>query len=228
MIGILNNVFTTLFSPIISLPFSLSMFIIASMLSLINALLYRFLIDHEVMKENKKRIQELQEKAKKVQKEDPKKAEEIFKEMFELMHKQMHMNMKPMLISLIFILLFLPWISSISLQTIPLSDGEGEFLLKVFVSQPREIAVKVENDKVFFDINKDGAWDISGKEGDVVNIAGPWRINKITDESINIGAIVRTPFSLPFFSYGFGWLMWYIVCSTLMLYIFRRLMGINY
>jgi uncharacterized membrane protein (DUF106 family) len=228
MIGILNNVFTTLFSPIISLPFSLSIFIIASMLSLINALLYRFLIDHEVMKENKKRIQELQEKAKKVQKEDPKKAEEIFKEMFELMHKQMHMNMKPMLISLIFILLFLPWISSISLQTIPLSDGEGELLLKVFVSQPREIAVKVENDKVFFDINKDGAWDISGKEGDVVNIAGLWRINKITDESINIGAIVRTPFSLPFFSYGFGWLMWYIVCSTLMLYIFRRIMGINY
>ncbi len=231
MIEIINSILSAIFAPILSLPFPLAIFFFASLISVFNALLYKLLIDHKKMREYKKRMEELQKKVKKLEKDDPKKAEGIMKEILQLMNKQFMMSIKPMFASMFFIIIFLPYLSAISFLNVSLDESySGVFTLNTFTSAPKEIAIKVKNEKVFFDKNKDGKWEISAKEGEVVNLDGKWRVNKIDSEkkNVNLGAVVRTPFSLPVFTYGFGWLMWYIICSTIMFYFFRRTFGINY
>ncbi|TRZ54039.1 DUF106 domain-containing protein [archaeon] len=41
------------------------------------------------------------------------------------------------------------------------------------------------------------------------------------------GPVALLPFSLPFFGKDFGWLMWYIVASMPMTYMFRKMLGVQ-
>jgi len=40
-------------------------------------------------------------------------------------------------------------------------------------------------------------------------------------------AVVKLPFTLPFFGNDFGWLMWYIIISIPLNQLFRRLVGVE-
>jgi len=40
-------------------------------------------------------------------------------------------------------------------------------------------------------------------------------------------AVVKLPFTLPFFGNDFGWLMWYIIVSIPLNQLFRRLIGVE-
>jgi uncharacterized membrane protein (DUF106 family) len=41
------------------------------------------------------------------------------------------------------------------------------------------------------------------------------------------GPVALLPFSLPYFGNDFGWLMWYIVASMPMTYMFRKMLGVQ-
>ncbi len=229
MIGVFDSVLCAIFSPLLALPFPLFILSMAAIVSLINALTYKLLLDHEKMRSCKKRIKELQERAQKLQKENPERAEEVMKEMFPLMNQQMMLSLKPMLVSTVFILLFLPFISHVSMQSVELKNGKGVFEIGVFTKERTEIPVRVENDSVAFDMDKDGVFEKRAKIGETVRLGSTlWRVNGAERERVYLGAVVKLPFPVPFFSYGFGWLMWYIVCSTFLIYLFRRIFGIEY
>ncbi len=49
----------------------------------------------------------------------------------------------------------------------------------------------------------------------------PWVATTFT------GTVAILPFSLPFFGNDFGWLMWYIVASMPLTYIFRKMLGVQ-
>ena len=227
MINVFGKVLTNIFLPVLALPFSLSVFLITAFLMLITSLFYYFLIDRQEFKHIRERIQELQKKSKKLQKENPKKAEEVMKEILQLTHKQMMINIKPMFATFFIVIIFLPWISAISFIHIELDDSlKGVFKTKLFTSQPKEYEVKVKDSSLIIFSGKE---NIKVAEGQTFKLENNfYRVNKIDLENkiVELGLIVKPPFPIPFFSYGFGWLMWYIVCSSLLLYTFRRVLGI--
>ncbi len=49
----------------------------------------------------------------------------------------------------------------------------------------------------------------------------PWVASAFT------GAVAILPFSLPYFGNDFGWLMWYIVASMPLTFIFRKMLGVQ-
>lgn len=227
MINLFGDLLTRIFSPVLALPFSLSIFIITAFLMTITSLIYYFLIDKHEFRRIRERIQELQKKSKELQKENPKKAEEVMKEILQLTHKQMMINMKPMFATLFVVIIFLPWISSISFVHLNLNESlKGVFRTELFTSVPKEYEVQVKDNTLVIFLN-DKKMELS--EGTTFELENNfYRVNKIDVESktVELGLIVKPPFPIPFFSYGFGWLMWYIVCSSLLLYTFRRVLGI--
>ncbi|HIQ50104.1 MAG TPA: DUF106 domain-containing protein [Nanoarchaeota archaeon] len=229
MITLLEELLTKIFLPILGLPFSLSIFLITFLLMCISSLIYYFSIDKQELRYIRERIEELQKELKKMQKENPKKAEEIMKEVFQLIHKRMMLNIKPMLVTIFIAIIFIPWISSISFIHIELDDSlNGVLKPKLFTSQPKEYQVKVENNLIVISLEKENTI-IKVSEKQVFKLENNfYRVNKIDLENkiIELGLIVKPPFPIPFFSYGFGWLMWYIICSSLLFYTFNRILGI--
>lgn len=45
--------------------------------------------------------------------------------------------------------------------------------------------------------------------------------------SVFAGPVAVLPFSLPFFGSDFGWLMWYILASMPLTYVFRKMLGVQ-
>lgn len=227
MINLFGNILTEIFSPLLALPFSLSIFILTAFLMAITSLIYYFLTDKEEYKHIRERIQELQKKSKELQKENPKKAEEVMKEIFQLTHKQMMLNMKPMFATLFVVIIFLPWISSISFVHVKLDENmKGHLNSKLFMPSPEKYEVEIKNNKLAISFDSK---TIEVSQGETLKLGKNfYRVNKIDSKNkeVELGLIVKPPFPIPFFSYGFGWLMWYVICSSLLLYTFRRALGL--
>ncbi len=223
MLNLFGDLLTWIFAPLLKLPFAVVILLISMLVACVLAVISAILIDRKKFSELKKRMHELQEEMKRVQKENPERANELTKEILKLTHEQMLMNTKPMLASIFVVIIFLPWISSISLYEAGFDEnGKGVFRVNYFVEKPALLNFEVRETGIA----------IAGKEiksGETFRFEKNWyRVNGIDKEGkkVHFGTVVRTPFQLPFFSYGFGWLMWYIVCSSFFLYLFRRLAGI--
>ncbi len=219
---------TQLFAPLLKLPFSLFILIVSSLLSLINILIIRFLVDHDKAKEYKKKMEEIRNKAMELQKKDPKKAEEEMKKVFELMNKQMHMNIKPMIVSSIFFLILVPWLVNISAINVHLTkNNTGYVVIDRFVPQEKNFTVKVSDSKLFFDIDNNGFWDVSVKNGEIFDYYGRWQV-KINEKEVKLQGNVKTPIPIPFFSSGFGFWSWYLLTYMVIFFILRKLFGLDY
>ena len=227
MINLFGDVLTNIFAPVLSLPFSLAVFLITVLLMGITSLIYYFLIDKEEFKRVKEKLKELQKESRRLQKENPKKAEELMKEILQLTHKQMMMNMKPMFATLFIVIIFLPWIASISFIHLSLNDDmKARFSPKFFTTSKTSYNIEIR-DKTFY-IPLDGKILKIPEEGVFKLGSNYYRVNRIDSENrkVELGLVVKPPFPIPFFSYGFGWLMWYILCSSVLLYTFRRALGL--
>jgi len=118
--------FEVIFSPLAVFKPLLSLLIVSAVLTLILTLLNRFLVDRKVMKEVKKRMEEIRENLTKAQREGNK--EEVSKflaEMNSLLAKNMKQTFKVLIISLVVISLFLPWLKykyeGLTVATLPFS-----------------------------------------------------------------------------------------------------------
>ncbi len=220
----LNEVFSGIFSPLLSLPFPIFILSISFIIALINTLFYRLLVNVEELKRIRERMKELQEKYKKIEKTS-KEAEKITVEMLELTHKQMKMSFKPMIASLILVVLFLPWIAHISVERIDLRPGSGSITLKYFTTQPKSLTLKpIENGKFLVSTKKTSK---VVENGEVFCLGeNIYKLKQINENTLELSNVVKLPFSLPFVGNSLGWLGWYILCSLIFIYLLRKVFGI--
>lgn len=113
IVAMYYGILSTVFGPIVGLPPIFSEIILATIIIFIITLFYKYMINQNAMKEIKGQVKKYQDEIKKVQKENPEKVKEMMSEMMKLTNKQMKMSFKPMLPTMIFVLLLLPWMASI-------------------------------------------------------------------------------------------------------------------
>ncbi len=224
MLNLFGNLLTGIFLPLLKLPFAAAWLSLSALIAAILTCVTLIFTDRKKFREIKERMQKLQEEAKKMQEENPEKANELMKEMVKLTHEQMVMNTKSTLASVLVVMIFLPWMASIAFFDAGFDEnGRGILEIKYFVPSPKSLSFEVGERCIAI-----GGKKI--KEGETFRVENLWlRVNEIDHESrkVKFGAVVKTPLPIPFFSYGFGWLMWYFVCSSFFLYLFRRLGGVS-
>ncbi len=113
IVGAYYGILNTLFAPIISLPPIFAEMVLASIIIFVITIFYKYLINQDKMKQIKADVKGYQKKIKELQKEDPEKVKPIMADMMKLTNKQMKMSFKPMIPTMIFVLLFLPWMAEL-------------------------------------------------------------------------------------------------------------------
>ena len=116
----LNPMLTGMFSFAIppAMPPVLSVLFFSALISLIISIFNKLLVDNKKVSELKQKQKDLQAKAKAVQKENPDEANKIFSEVMSTTNEIMKMNMKPMIPTMLFVILLLPWIGTIFIKII--------------------------------------------------------------------------------------------------------------
>lgn len=93
---------------LIGLPVAIEELLLVAGILFISSLIYKFLLDHEKLKEIKTKQKEKQDRLKEIQKTNPEEANQVMNEMLKLSQKQMKMTMKPMIVSLVIFIIVLP------------------------------------------------------------------------------------------------------------------------
>ncbi|MBN2202578.1 MAG: DUF106 domain-containing protein [Candidatus Aenigmarchaeota archaeon] len=93
---------------ILGLSAAIEEFLLVALILFGSSLIYKFLLDHEKLKEIKSKQKEKQERLKEIQKTNPDEANQVMNEMLKLSQNQMKLTMKPMIVSLIVFMLVLP------------------------------------------------------------------------------------------------------------------------
>jgi uncharacterized membrane protein (DUF106 family) len=107
------SILNSIFSPILSLSPFIAEIIISAIITFIIALLYRFLINQNTLREVKTKQKENQEKTKELQKTNPDEANKLLAETISLSRKQFRLTMKPMMLTLVVVMILLPWMAYI-------------------------------------------------------------------------------------------------------------------
>ena len=113
MIDAYYSALNTVFSPVLALPDPIALMILSLIITFGVTLIYKFRIDSVAMKEVKTKVKAMQKEARELQKTNPEAASGKMDEMMKLTNKQMKLSMKPMLPTMVFIFLFLPWIATL-------------------------------------------------------------------------------------------------------------------
>ncbi len=107
----LYPVFDALFSPITIFPYYVSVLIISTMLTLIVLGINRLLVNKKVAKEIKTKMEEIKENLNKAQKSGDKEgANRLIDEMMKTNNQYMKHTFKALIVSMVVISLFLPWV----------------------------------------------------------------------------------------------------------------------
>ncbi|MEM7820193.1 MAG: EMC3/TMCO1 family protein [Candidatus Aenigmatarchaeota archaeon] len=114
--GIVESYYAALsviFGPLLALPPVLGEAVMATIITLVITLFYKYMVNQAALRELKTQMKALQAKAKELQKTDPEEANKAVTEVLKLSNKQMRMNFKPMLPTLVLVMLLLPWMASV-------------------------------------------------------------------------------------------------------------------
>lgn len=245
---------TNILQPILVYPLFLLEIGIAVLITLAVTLFSKRFVNQEQLRSLKEQQKALREKQKELQKTNPEKLSEITNEILKLSNKQMSLNMRTTIITLIVVMAILPWLSYIS--SVPTTsfvvNQENVYFAtfddSIFHANSKTAYFQINNftkegdkscflfscSQVYnytFDLNKDGdsIFEIKGlKAGDNVTLINNWVIGGVKGDKVYLGLIsVNLPFYLPYFGYKFGWLMWYIVLSFPLSFLFRKMLGVE-
>jgi uncharacterized membrane protein (DUF106 family) len=188
-------------------------------LVLIN-IFYRILVKQAAAKELKAQTKEISRQMREKQKEG--KTEEATKLMGEMMQQNtrlMRMTMKPMIVSLIIVIILLPFLSGAYPDVgVAINNGSGNFTLN------------------------GNSYDVT-KSNKMIAITGPSTINcqapcvetleggryEIQEDGQNVKLariVAMLPVALPFVGDTLGWLGWYIIVSIPLVILLRKIMKI--
>lgn len=98
---------------LIGLPTIIEELIISAVITFAITLIYRFLVNQSEVRELKAKLKENQNKIKELQKTNPQEANKLLAETMNLSSSQFRMSMKPMFLTLIIVVVVLPWMGGI-------------------------------------------------------------------------------------------------------------------
>ncbi len=203
-------VIDAILNPLLSLSDWLSILIFATFIIIITNLIYKFSLDQKKVVEMKSRMKEIQKKSKEAPNEEKMK---YLSEMNDVNSKYMKMTMKPMLITMIVVLLFIPW----------LNHNYGDIALKTngtLVITGQNMSYVVGDNYVLIDgknLTNGQMFKVGDKEFQVVL----GRKNKLSR------VIVRSPVPLPITGKSWGWLAYYFIISIPLSIGLRKIMKVN-
>jgi uncharacterized membrane protein (DUF106 family) len=93
---------------LLGFPAVIEELMLVSVILFVSSLIYKFLLDHDKLKEIKTKQKEKQERLKEIQKTNPGEANQVMNEMLKLSQSQMKLTMKPMIVSLVIFIIVLP------------------------------------------------------------------------------------------------------------------------
>ena len=237
------------FAPLLKLPSSLAIIIMAFIVSLIIILVTKYTTDQALMKNLKEGMKEHQKKIKEI-KNEPAKAMEMQKQAMESNMKYMMHSLKPTVITIIPIIVIFGWMSSIfayeSIKpqqefsvTASFANNNGNAEMIV----PEEVAVIGDKSKKIE--NYHAAWNLKGAEGEhIIEIAsngekqqtsvlitnGKKYINPLKKTEGSIKSIAINYKKLIIIPIGYkdwlGWLGTYIWSSILFTTLLRKFMKV--
>lgn len=188
--------------------------IIAIILIFIINLGYKFLIKQEEAKIIKERQKELSKQSKEEQKKgNQQKSNELLNEMLKENGKLMKMTMKPMMVSMLLVILVLPWVAS------NYGDIYAPLNATSFSVQGKDVPIIVKDNSITID-NIEHNYNENFQFVDTT-----WKVHK-TDKLEFVRVIALLPVSFPYVNDDLGWLGWYFVVSLPVMIVMRKLMGI--
>jgi len=208
-----------LFNPLLAFSPVVAVTIFSVIVLILINIFYRILINQQAAKDLKARTKELNKKMREEQKAGNKEAtNKLMSEMMSENSRLMRMTMKPMIISLVIVVVLLPWLSTAyGDQIVGIKDGAGTLKLG-----GTEYTVQESGGSIT-------VADLS------VSCAGTCLQNinsqlyEIRSEGNNVifaPVVAQIPVSLPFFGTTIGWLGWYIVVSIPFVMLIRKFMKI--
>ena len=224
-----------LFSPILVLEPIIAVTIFASIILLFINLCYRFLINQKEAKEIKERMKEINQQAREEQKQgNTEKFNELTKQALAENSKLMGKTMRPMMVSLVIILLFLPWMQSVY-GDIPanLEEGKGNVTLDSEVYDVEydgnEVTV-MKDDQTLFSSSLPVTEQVGKSKYILSHVPEGWFIIMYHPENIKFARIIAEfpePINLPLFGKDVGFIGWYILVSIPFALIIRKILKIS-
>ncbi|HLC50976.1 MAG TPA: EMC3/TMCO1 family protein [archaeon] len=107
---------TTVFAPLLVLPSIVSLTVFSVLLVFILTMISKKFVDQNVAKQLLEEIKSIDKKIKETK--DQKENERLLDEKMKLMNKQMKMSYKSLLVGMVFIIIFLPWLGHVYTQPI--------------------------------------------------------------------------------------------------------------
>lgn len=232
-LSVLFSFYDSIFQPLLATsPYYALAFFSVALAGIFSLIYWRFL-DVERQKELKEKLSEHQEKMKEAREEDDSEAvSEHMSKSLELNQKFMMLNLKPMMVTMLFVGLFFPWLSATFSPTVSLEGGNSAYtgeLSYAGESVPIEVT-EIEDDPRLV-VN-----DEEVETGERFEALGfTWEFNSAGENggwfssgiSASISAVfVPLPFSLWYIGSALNWLGFYIIMAMPLTFAFRRMLGI--
>jgi uncharacterized membrane protein (DUF106 family) len=117
---------------IFGLPPFLDLLLLSAAITFVISLFYKFLLDHDALKDIKEKLKEKQQKLKEAQNTNPSEVNQLSTEILSLTNKQLRMSMRPMFLTLVFISIVLYFIKDMFPGVIVILPLSLPFLGKSF------------------------------------------------------------------------------------------------
>jgi len=213
-------------------------------LSLMIAVIYRFLTNPASVREVKANMKFYKEKMSQAQKEgDRAKASEYASEMLKASQKQLRFSMKPMMVTLLIFVFLLSWLSS-TYSGVEATFGNESSRQVTLRGQEYRVMYENATGKTWVDLNRDGAFSESEgfATGQMFTTGSSepveWEVKKTVTgfvfsqaekpSSVTFSMIVaRTPFTFPLIGSYLSWFWLYVFISIPATVVFRKLLGVE-
>jgi uncharacterized membrane protein (DUF106 family) len=230
----LFSFYNTVFQPMLLLGPYISLLFFSAVLAGLFSVIYWFFLDIERADEIKEKLNKYQDKMKEARENDKNdKASEHLKKTLQLNQKFMMLNMKPMIVTMIFVGLFFPWLGSVyapnvQMDSVSNSTWEGNL---TYAGQQQLITTENTSEGIIVSSPQSEA----GIKGQIPAFGINWQVADFRIvESAEHDAVLKfnaafidLPFSIPLAGTALNWLGFYILIVMPLTYGFRKALGVQ-
>ncbi len=208
----------------------------ALLISIVISLIHKFTTDQEEMKQLKQEVKQMKEKMEEAKKnDDTEKMNQFMNKSMEANMSMLKQQMKPMLITMVAVLLILPYLHATFDQNVMLSQDNGSYSGTLnYQSLNTPITYMPDNDTAIVNGTMvsvgeyvsvdDTEWQVRGFSNQTTKFLF------VQEEQPNISmslVFFQLPFSLPLIGSSLEWLGFYIILTIPISIIVRKLMGVH-
>lgn len=221
-----------LFNPVLAQGPYVSMIFFSACLAGLFSIIYWILLDIEKADEIKEKMSEHQEKMKEAQKDnDSEKAKEHMSKSMKLNQKFMMLNFKPMIGTMIFVAVMFPWLGHTYTPNVALNPADNTTNSSLYTGH---LEFANQEEELFYYNNTVETSNNTAQIGQSINAAGVnWEIRSVDTsngepQTLHLDAkFADLPVSIPLAGNTINWLMFYILVTMPLTYIFRSALGIQ-